>query len=265
MKKLILGLVLVVIATVLGFGQRLHNPVQPYNENGYTLIQFESFASKPNEYSASYRKKLLEVVNRFLRSTKLYKKYNNGDPLDERWISWIFYPGRTWSERRVYENGFRNTWQSFDGKSVEWYWDYSIFDGLVMVLHLEGYKLDIGKTVCTNLVDVPYIFTGKIIPKKRDMPDLPEPKRLILPFDDYKPTPVKKEVIVVPTKSKTWVGKNLVWIIPTSIAIISGGVYLAKGGKSSSGGSDFHPVDAMPQSKAFQPPVIFGVGRTIRF
>lgn len=231
-----LFLILILTLGWLVSNAQLHKPVQPLNENGYTLVQFETFALSPTEYSASYRERLLSLVNHFLAETGLYKKYNNGNPLDESWISWIFYPGRTSTEWRVYPNGFRNTYQSYDGRSVEWFWDKRRFEGLVTTLHLEGYELDLGKTVCTNLVDVPF-KTVMVIPPQIDS----NPATIISTSkqEDWSFLAPKKmyedKITVSPifldsekTKTKTWFGRHWGWIAGTlgATALTTGGIYL---------------------------------------
>lgn len=218
MRKLVFILILTT-SWLISSGQ-LHKPVQPLNESGYTLAQFEAFASNSTEYSASYREKLLSVVNHFLAETGLYKNYNNGNPLNESWISWIFYPNRTYTEWRVYPNGFRNTRQSFDGRSVEWFWDKRRFEGLVTTLHLEGYELDLGKTVCTNLVDVPYKTVHLFPPQVNPAPE-PVPDRFIKTERDdnqFTQSVIIKKVqegyvdpnmfITETIRTKTWFGRN---------------------------------------------------------
>ncbi|HLP86884.1 MAG TPA: hypothetical protein VK153_03375 [Candidatus Paceibacterota bacterium] len=154
MKKVVLFLILSIVCSI-SKGQ-LFPPVQQYNESGYTVKQFENFALGTTDLSCSYRAELLYQVNQFLQKTGLYTKYNNGQPLDDAWVSWIFCPCRTWAEHRVYSNGFWNTHQSSDGKKTIPYWDKNKFEGMIMVLHLDGYELDLAKTICMNLVKVPY-------------------------------------------------------------------------------------------------------------
>lgn len=174
MKKLFLILILTISWSVSN-GQ-LYPPIQPLNESGYSLQEFESFSLKSSEFSSNYRRELLGIVNQFLKETGLSGKYNQGMPLDEKWISWIFYPERTWIEDRTYSNGFWNSHQN--GNKVVFYWDKRYFRGPVTTLHLDGYELDLGKTVCMNLVKIPYKTIYQVPPQNNPAPE-PVPDRFI--------------------------------------------------------------------------------------
>lgn len=126
-------------------------PVRPYNLEGYVVEDFQKFALEPTEYSRNFQKRLLSYVNRFLRQTGLDEKY--GEQEGDEGIKWIFSPSRTWEENRKY-NGFSNTHKN--GNQVSPYWDKRSFEGSIMVLHVDGYELDLAKTICMNLVDVQF-------------------------------------------------------------------------------------------------------------
>ena len=240
MKKVVVILTLSIFCFV-SKGQ-LFPPVQPYNESGYTVEQFENFALGTTDLSCSYRAEVLHIVNQFLQKTGLYMNYNNGQPLDDAWISWIFCPCRTWAEHRIYSNGFWNTHQSSDGKRIIPYWDKNSFEGLVTVLHLDGYTLDLAKTICMNLVKVPFKklvlqeerFTQPTTPVDKTNWAYREPERTDQP---YIPIPPIKE------EKKFKVG-----FVVIPLAIIAAGVatYLIsqdRGHHGRPGGGPVDPVD----------------------
>lgn len=186
MRKLVFFLLLILNWSIVN-GQ-LFPPIQPYNESGYTVLDFEMFArnletdkaikTKNAELSASYKRELLSIVNDFLQSTGLNKNFNNGAPLGEEWISWIFCPIRTSIEHRVYLGGFWNSHQSTDGKTVVFYWDSKRFEGMIVTLHLDGYELDLGKTCCMNLVKVPFVkkWDKPVVEKTPEVTPSPVPQ-----------------------------------------------------------------------------------------
>lgn len=232
MKRTLMILILIMVWSVSN-GQ-LYPPVQPYNESGYSHFQFEKFTlNRQSELSMNYSDTLFSVVVNFLKETSLYDKY-----VKDLSIRWIFDPSRTWSEHRVYD-GFWNSHQSRDGKNVEWYWDKSHFDGMIMVLHLENYELDLAKTICMNIVNVPYKKTGPteisieeiISPPNNSNWEFQEPKRIQEP-NLYLP-PVKEE-------KKIKVGPFVIGGVALA-GLVVGGIVLANYLNNDSGAGTSQP------------------------
>ena len=229
MKKTFMFFLILILSWSVSNAQ-LYRPVQPYNESGYNIYQFGNFASNNvtdtthhlnAKLSASYGEKQLEVVNFFLEKTGLNKNFLNGKPFDESWIPWIYSPERTWPEHRVYKNGFWNSHQSRDGKSVVWEWDKKTFDGMVLVLHLDGYELDLAKTICMNLVSVPYV-----IPKQLKQETTVVPSQRVSRVEFAEPIRINEKTKAVdlnlspPKEEKDWT---------TGKIFLGGGIFISVG------------------------------------
>ncbi|MFA6514737.1 MAG: hypothetical protein WCT42_00525 [Candidatus Paceibacterota bacterium] len=141
----------------------LYPTVMPVKENGYSGWEFENFALGGSSISQDYKEKIVDRVKQFCSDVGVYPTDENGNPLrtTDDWVRWTFSPGRTWVEDRTYDNGFWNSHQSSDGRKVVLYWDKRPFRGPVLVLHVEGYELDLGKTACANFVKVSYVVKKK--------------------------------------------------------------------------------------------------------
>lgn len=91
---------LLVVLTLVGlesFSQaRTDNPILPRKyEEGYTIEQIKNFAlgkmdGVSLEYASNYRKKLLSVINEGLRRSGEYVNLNNGKPLGDDYVEWIY-------------------------------------------------------------------------------------------------------------------------------------------------------------------------------
>jgi len=154
MKKFLIILILAMVW--LGSNGQPYSPIQPTKKGGHTNNQFESFTLGSSKLAVNYRFELLQLVNNFLVTTGLNQKINGGNPLTENWISWIFYPERTYGEYRIYKNGYWNS--GTEGNNVVPYWEKDYFEGEVLVFHFEGYELDLAKKECMNLLRTPFNF-----------------------------------------------------------------------------------------------------------
>ena len=91
MRKLYAILFLLLILVIKTNGQGTDNPVLPrIYEDGYSIEQIKIFALQNTPYSADYRVKLLAIVNNGLRKSGEYVNINEGRPLDESHITWIY-------------------------------------------------------------------------------------------------------------------------------------------------------------------------------
>lgn len=119
--------VAIVFSAQMVFGQgSTDNPILPrIYEEGYTIEQIKNFALgnfellpasvgesyRKQEYSKNYREKVLSIVNEGLRRSGEYVNLNNGQPLDDSHIEWIYQ-----HVYRVYNDKlpahYRNTWKN---------------------------------------------------------------------------------------------------------------------------------------------------------
>jgi hypothetical protein len=160
LKRILLTLIATLVVLASSFAQ---GPIKPYNNKGYKLKDFINFSLNGTPLGDSYQAYMLSKVNDFLEETGLVDKY--GRQYGQQGIYWIFNSKRAWPEYRHYNSGYNNTQQSADGRSVDPFVDdKGDFDGSVMVLHLDGYQLDLGKLVCINGVDRPYTYVQPLQP-----------------------------------------------------------------------------------------------------
>jgi hypothetical protein len=243
-KKIIIFLILVLGIQGL-IAQVKRPPIQPLNENGYSLNEFLSFSKKKGTLPESYRESLLSMVNNFIKEVGL-----SYEELTESHLDWLFHPSRMKSEFRIYNNGYWNTRQGVDGK-LEWFFDTKPFRGAIMVLHLGGYKLDIGKEVCMNLVRVPFtksIVEGQKIPQQViQTTPTEETKRLTAYEDDFGRRDISSrstspEIIYLQQEDETQYKKIVDWLlvgkiagVTVSVAGITAAAIHFFGGKKKSG------------------------------
>lgn len=91
MRKLYAILFLLLILVIKTNGQGTDNPILPrIYEDGYSIPQIEEFALMVTEFSNNYRKKMLSIINKALRSSGEYVNVNGGQPLTDNHISWIY-------------------------------------------------------------------------------------------------------------------------------------------------------------------------------
>ena len=160
MKKIIF-LVFLALLSFETFGQ--HRPVRTPKENGYSLVEFMEFTNGTSTTSLSFKNELFNtIMNPFLKETGItndfqVKNLGNGS------IRWVFEGCSV--EYREYLNGYWNTRLDENGE-LKWFWDKEPFKGMVVVFHykrenklldlVEEFSLDLAKSACSNLVNVPY-------------------------------------------------------------------------------------------------------------
>lgn len=229
MKKMFV--ILILVNSWLVSSAQLQPPVQPYNESGYSNNDFERFALKNTKLSESYKDELLSMVRDFLDKSGLNTKYELYRLSDDELVHWIFMSSRTWAEHRDgktdkrYSNpdGFWNTRQNSTRDGIDWFLDKNNFEGLVLVLHVDGYQLDIAKTICMNLLSVPYRFPEK---NQTSNPVVNQNQEVVKKPFDYGDNRTEPKVDIglddtPPVKEKS---KFKAWIIPIAVAIMAAGI-----------------------------------------
>ncbi|MFZ2205701.1 MAG: hypothetical protein WAV23_03870 [Minisyncoccia bacterium] len=141
--------ILFILAVLLFVGsskaQRLQ-PIQSYNENGYTIDQVKNFLMGTSELSKNYRKEFLHIVNFGLVTAGETVK------VDENNIFWVLDHVQ-YSEMKL--EGFTNSGRK--GNTIQFYPDKN-FQGTVGIFQYGKCKLIIFKTICMNLLEVPVII-----------------------------------------------------------------------------------------------------------
>lgn len=120
-------------------------PIQPYNENGYSISQVETFALSGSVLADNWRKELLSIVNSGLVSAGI-----EIETLDQRHISWIF-------DHVKYEvvtlTNFINSKKVGVG-GISFFLDRNTFTGQVGVFEYNGLRIILFKTICMNLLKI---------------------------------------------------------------------------------------------------------------
>lgn len=245
MKKQILFLVLVL---VIALSTSAQGPIKPYNENGYTLSQVETFALSGSALANSWRDNMLSIVNNGLVSADIDMV------LDQRHISWII-------DHIHYEvvtlTNFTNSRKTSNG-TIEFFVDNNTFTGQVGVFEYKELKIVLFKTICLNLLDVqPQLIKKQEIPTSKSTPIQPQLSVVPVTQEDSpilpknigelraailsNPTPVQQPVI--PSVKRNW--KPVVIIAGVTLTTATLG-YLAytllKSKPTSPGGSPVDPT-----------------------
>lgn len=176
-----------------------HYPVLPYNENGYTVHDLDTFMFNPGPLHASYREKFLTLINKALYESGEYVNVNDGKPLTKYNIGWILSHMKTVT--RKYQN-FTNSYQSYDQTAVEFYEDNEStpFVGPCHYFFFRSCGLVTDKVICINLLDVgferiPFNETPTQLPPTETFTQQQVPTRL----PSYVETPVSttKDSVVI--------------------------------------------------------------------
>lgn len=137
-------------------------PIQPYNENGYTVSQIKSFALSDSDLASNWRKELLLIVNSGLISAEI-----KIETLDHRHLDWIF-------DRIHYEvvtlTNFTNSKKVGVG-AISFFTDRNTFTGQVGVFEYNGLRIILFKTICMNLLKIP--VEKRITQKDPEKPQTP--------------------------------------------------------------------------------------------
>jgi len=242
MKKLLFFLVLILVG-LKSSGQGSDNPLLPrLFEEGYSIEQLRDSALRSTEYSQNYRKEVLKMVNRCLRNSGDYLNLNQGNPLDERHISWIY--------QNVFRNpndslpaGSGNTWKK--GNLLIPFKSKVQYFGPVDYFQYGNCRQKFDKPSCGNLIVDEVMVINQTSPENLiDFSNQTKQKRdhitklssQQLKHDEFvdpeiiqtlavKPIPTNyqpTDVFIPQQRNKTWVGKNLPWIIPSIVAIGTG-------------------------------------------
>lgn len=244
MKKILFFLVMIFILLPNVQGQ----PIQPYQENDYSIESVKKFALSSTELSSNWRRELLKIVNDGLVIS------GENMVLDESNIYWIF--DHVTYERKNLIN-FTNSRRS--GNEVKFFYDKN-FDGMVAVFNYGQCSLVIYKTKCMNLLKVEVIIARVMVRQQFN----PEPDPVIttaaprVHLDDWKTVEPERKVevprLVVPVREKKhWLVDALICFIGAS-ALVTGGYFLHKslGGP---GGAPVIPDNGGPGGAPITPPI----------
>ena len=124
------------------------NPICPYNENGYSVLEVKKFALNSSEISKNFCTELLIIVNSALKNSE------ENLILNEKHIDWIFQHVK---DSAVVLNSFTNSCKI--GNTIKFYSDKN-FTGIVGVFSYKKCKLILYKTICMNLLRVSPIING---------------------------------------------------------------------------------------------------------
>lgn len=231
MRKFVCILILT-ICWLVSNGQ-LYPPIQPYQENDYSLSQVKRFAMASTELSSNWRTELLSIVNNGLAEA------GENMVLDESSIYWIL--DHVNYERRNLVS-FTNSRKI--GNKIDFFPDHSNFDGMVGIFKYGKCSLVLFKTRCMNLLKVS-VQIVQVEPKPQNNPEPTPPPRKTpslnfnFPEDLGGPLPTAEEKqlkLYFPPAPKER-GKIKIWIftIPL-VAIIGGGIYFFTHNKKASNG-----------------------------
>lgn len=193
-------------------------PVYKYTHPSLETLKDLCFQTTPK--GVAYRNYLINAVNVGLRDTLTITEDN---------LSWVFdhlHDEEVYLEEGVYMNSGWNPSSNKMVPSVGHKWT-----GFAWVLRVGSYVLILTKKDCGNILKYP--VKRIVVEKKQFRSDV-----YVSPTFDYTKKesnsyvpPTTNQVLIpeiVPvSKKRTWVGRNLVWLIPTAAALVGGGIYLA--------------------------------------
>ncbi len=218
------------------------NPILPrIHEDGYTLEQIEDFALEANEFSQNYRKKLLSIINSALRSSGEYVNVNNGKPLTENHISWIY--DQVQRDLKGYlPAGYSNTYRN--GNSVKPTTGKIDYFGPIDRFVFGSCVVNLDKPSCVNLLGDMGIFEPpfranqitqqdptlqkseqQIVasqPEQTSITGFVQPKTV----SEMMMTKVPEEAspkLFIPTEESTWINRNGSWFWPVTAGLITFG------------------------------------------
>lgn len=216
MMKKVMFVLMLTMNWLISNGQ-LYPPIQPYQENDYSISQVKEFAMASTDLSSSWRVELLAIVNKGLADA------GENMVLSESNINWIL-------DHVVYESrkltNFENSRNIFN--KVSFYPDKN-YEGMVGVFKYGKCDLVIYKSRCMNLLKVsvqiivqtppqtpvsPFVLE-RFVPAERDQ-------------NQYAYTMIKKtpEEFITPNlnltsfktiKTKTWFGRKWPWFVGTAV------------------------------------------------
>jgi hypothetical protein len=248
MRKLYAILFLSLILVIKTNGQGTDNPVLPrIYEDGYTIEQIESFAMQNTPYSKDYKVKLLVIINSGLRHSGEYVNINEGRPLNESHISWIY--------QRVKRNpnvhlpkGYKNTYKN--GNKISPCNGTSDYNGPVDQFIFGQCVINLDKPSCANLLGDMEVLqfdppakqessTTVFIKEKEETSSFVLPKNMStlasMPVPYEQPNPIS-----IPASKFNW---KPVVIIGGATLVVGTGFLLYSLLKKANGGG---PIDAPP-------------------
>lgn len=140
---------MLLVATSTTSGQT-DNPIRPrIYEDGYSIEQIKNFALELTDISASYREKLLDIVNTGLRKSGEYVRINDGKPLTDNHISWIYKQVQRHPNGYL-PAGYSNTFKR--GNDVVSYKAKKDYYGPLDVFTFGACVINLDKPSCINLL-----------------------------------------------------------------------------------------------------------------
>lgn len=272
MKTSLLLVVLILVGLETFAQVPTDNPVLPrIYENGYSIEQIKEFAlgnrqGVSSEYARSYRIKLLSVINEGLKRSGEYVKLNDGKPLGDEHVEWIYqHVYRVQNDslpighRNTWHNGSQVSWTDPNKPQKKYYGPLDRFAYGVCII-----KLD--KPGCANLNPdfslLCYVKQTEPEQRKEEVEKKPENKDDNL-YQLYKKAEISVDttqkvnpsVVALGKKQKkdrsdkTWVGRNLLWLIPAAAVLVTGSVVLIV--KALDKGAGVPPHGTMSGGRAF--------------
>jgi len=149
MKKIYFLFLLLTLKSLTVDGQ---DPIQPYNESGYTTFQIKNFAMSSSSLAASWRANFIQIVNGGLSAA------GETIRIDETNIVWAL---NQIQDSTVSLKDFTNSMNV--GNKVKFFLDQRSFLGVVGVFCYGRCRLIVYKTICMNLLIVsPFIVSPKV-------------------------------------------------------------------------------------------------------
>jgi hypothetical protein len=207
MRKTLVVLILT-MSWFVSNGQ-LYPPIQPYQENDYSLSQVKKFAMAQTELSSSWRREFLSIVNNGLAQAG-ESMYLGEDKIFSA-LDHVVY------ERRKLTS-FENSRNILN--QVKFFPDFD-FDGMVGVFKYGKCSLVVFKTKCINLIK--YSIDVVQVEIKPEPVVIPQPTQPAWSFQSARKVSGDGVIsgsifIQQEKKQRTWVGKNLVPIIVVFVA-----------------------------------------------
>jgi hypothetical protein len=214
MRKTLVVLILT-MSWFVSNGQ-LYPPIQPYQENDYSLSQVKRFAMAQTELSSSWRREFLSIVNDGLAQAG-ESMYLGEDKILSA-LDHVIY------ERRNLNYTFENSRNILN--QVKFYPDFG-FDGMVATFKYGKCSLVVFKTRCMNLLKCRIDVVQQVEIKPEPKPEpvvIPQPTQPAWSFQSARKVVSEEKIIPDFTfikqekKRRTWAGRNIVPIIVTFVA-----------------------------------------------
>jgi hypothetical protein len=136
-------------------GLKLGNPIQPYNESGYTVEYARSFAlgQTGDPIASTWQQNMLLIINKGLVDAAV--KRDDATPFvltsspDD--INWVFDHVKDSAVSGL--QNFQNSRRS--GNNMDFFLDKGPFTGIIGVFQFRNCRILLYKTICLNLLNIP--------------------------------------------------------------------------------------------------------------